>query len=154
MFKRNSLTRFNIYLSLFAILLVTICPVITQTIALLAQSSSNTSHHAPSLSHFECASQFYKENHLNPADFIEEHKAEPIFGKHNPVKETHAEHDGIVNCGYCDLLHTASILVAFYVTVFNPPSSELVIISSEPYISSLNYWSIRSRAPPTLTASV
>lgn len=69
MFKRKALKRFNIYLGLFAILLITICPVITQTIALLGESSQNTPNHAPSLNHFECASQFYKENHLNPSDF-------------------------------------------------------------------------------------
>ena len=152
MFKRKALQRFNIYLGLFAILLITICPVITQTIALLGESFQKTPHHSPSLNHFECASQFYKENHLNPSDFLETKKEPPIFSNHTSNQSD--DFATIVNCGYCDLLHTASILVAFYITLFETPKSQTVIRVTDPYILSLNYWSILSRAPPSIKAIV
>lgn len=152
MFKRKVLQRFNIYLGLFAILLISICPVITQTIALLGESSQNTPSHAPSLNHFECASQFYKENHLNPSDFLETQKEPPLFSKNTSNRSDDV--NSIVNCGYCDLLHTASILVAFYTTILETPKPQTINRVTDPYILSLNYWSTLSRAPPSTKAIV
>lgn len=152
MFKRKQSQRYNIYLGLFAILLISICPVITQTIALLQSSPHNSAvRQLPSSSHFECASDFYSQNHLNPTDFGDIND-EPIFPNKTAHHQSEQHHNTVAKCGYCDLLHSFSILVAYNITVLKPTHSSKLVFSSDPFVLSLNYWSIRSRAPPLLTA--
>ncbi|AZS50812.1 DUF2946 domain-containing protein [Entomomonas moraniae] len=153
MLRQKALSRFYAYCGLFAILLIVVCPLITQTIALMAKPSTiKHLYPPPSLSHFECASQFFKENNLDPNDFNPESmKASSHDEDYSQVdmNEHHdMDHGRIVSCGYCDLIHTATILVAFYVVIFNAPSSDVVLVTADPYVFSPNFWSTLTRAPP------
>lgn len=153
MLKQKALSRFYVYCALFAILLIVICPLITQTITLISKPSENNHLYTPpSLSHFECASQFFKENDLDPNNFSSEPLNTFSYDQgHGQVEtEDHRDmgHDRIVTCGYCDLIHTATILVAFYAVLFDAPSSDVILVASDPYVFSLNFWSILTRAPP------
>lgn len=155
MFKRVQLQRFNIYLGLFAILLISICPVITQTIALIGGSSSsqNGSYRLPSANHFECVYEFLKTNGLNADDFFDESLPSNKTSASITLSDTPHNYDehSLAKCGYCDLLYSATVLVAFYISIFQTPSSPSIIHSDEPYLPSLNYWSISSRGPPIIT---
>lgn len=152
MFKRKALQRFNIYLGLFAILLISICPVITQIIALMGNSvpQQSISQHLPSTSHFECAAEFLKTNGLNPDDFTDNSSvADNSAQTSQKTPHSYDEHS-LAKCGYCDLIHAATILTAFYIAVLETPSSEPVINNGDdPYLFPLNYWSTLSRGPPT-----
>lgn len=154
MFKRKALQRFNIYLGLFAILLISICPVITQTIALMRDvvRQQSISQHFPATTHFECAAEFLKTNGLNPDDFAENSLAD--HNSSNTSQKTSQNYDehSLAKCGYCDLIHAATILTAFYIAVLETPSSEPVINNgADPYLFPLHYWSTLSRGPPSLS---
>lgn len=155
MLRQKALSRFYAYCGLFAILLIVVCPLITQTIALMTKPSINKHLYTPpSLSHFECASQFFKENNLDPNDFTPELASDSSYDEaYSQVdmdEHRDMDHGRIVSCGYCDLIHTATILVAFYVILFDAPSSDVVLVTTELYVFSPNFWSILTRAPPII----
>lgn len=122
-------------LGLFAILLITFGPVISQVQAMLLLNSSEATHN---MSHHQSMAQqtTIKANHLSTTD-------------KQKIQTTSTSHHFMSLCGYCDLVHHSPIIAIYLpLTIAESPPQQII---SPLYLidyRSPSYCKALSRAPP------